>query len=138
MPEAKKRGRPPNGDLNNPKVVKAICDGLALGKSIAEICKAKDMPAESTVYLRMANDPDFRSTIAQAKEAQQDYEIDQIVEMADKATPEDWQVVKLRIWARQWRASKLAPKKYGDKLEANLNHSGGVRLTVSTGVPDDE
>jgi len=25
------------------------------------------------------------------------------VEMADEATLEDWQLVKLRIWARQWR-----------------------------------
>ena len=45
---------------------------------------------------------------------------DQCVRMADEATPEDWQVVKMRIWARQWRASKLAPKKYGDKVEQTL------------------
>ena len=50
-----------------------------------------------------------------AREAQQEYEADYCVEMADEATPENWQLVKLRIWARQWRAAKLAPRRYGDK-----------------------
>lgn len=82
---------------------------------MAEVCKADDMPAESTVYLKMANDESFRSEIARAREAQQEAEIDRTVDMADAATPDDYQVVKLRIWARQWRAAKLSPKKYGDK-----------------------
>ena len=43
--------------------------------------------------------------------------------MADAATPEDWQVVKLRIWARRWRASKLAPKVYGERIDANISES---------------
>jgi hypothetical protein len=65
----------------------------------------------------MAEVPAFAERVSKARAAQQDREIEECVLMADQATPEDWQVVKLRIWARQWRASKLAPKKYGDKLE---------------------
>lgn len=107
--------RPPNGDLNDPTVVEELCSRLVSGKSMAAVCAADDMPAESTVYLRMANDENFRSIIARAREAQQEAEIDRTVDMADRATTEDHQVVKLRIWARQWRAAKLAPKKYGDK-----------------------
>jgi hypothetical protein len=39
----------------------------------------------------------------------------------------------LRVDARKWKASKLAPKRYGDKMD--LNHSGnlkieGVRRTI--------
>lgn len=109
-------GRPANADLDDPEVVAKICDALIAGKSMASVCAADDMPAESTVYLRMAKDPDFRSAIAQAREAQQEAEIDRTVDMADMATAEDHQVVKLRIWARQWRAAKLAPKKYGEKM----------------------
>lgn len=47
--------------------------------------------------------------------------VDDTVDLADEATPENVHVVKLRIWARQWRAAKLAPKKYGDSV--NLKHS---------------
>src|SRR3984885_11190199 len=52
----------------------------------------------------------------------------QTVDMADAATPEDWQVVKLRIWARQWRASKLAPKVYGERIDAKI--SGALSLSA--------
>jgi hypothetical protein len=32
------------------------------------------------------------------------------------------------ISSKQWRASKLAPKKYGDKLD--MNHSGGMVVKI--------
>jgi len=119
--------RPANADLNDPAVVEKICDALISGKSMASVCAADDMPAESTVYLKMANDDEFRSAIMRAREAQQEAEIDRTVDMADAATPEDHQVVKLRIWARQWRAAKLAPKKYGDKIDVT---SGGEPVAL--------
>jgi hypothetical protein len=120
-----KIGRPANADLNDPAVVERICERMIAGEAIATICKDNDMPAESTVYVKMAADESFRSIIAKAREAQQEAMIDCTVAMADAATIEDWQVVKLRIWARQWRAGKLAPKKYGDKLDVT---SGGDKL----------
>lgn len=43
--------------------------------------------------------------------------IDETIEMADAATPQNWQVMQMRIWARQWRAAKLASRTYGDKVE---------------------
>jgi ABC-type nitrate/sulfonate/bicarbonate transport system ATPase subunit len=70
----------------------------------------------------MAKDEAFRTRIARAREAQQDALMDETLEMADAATAEDWQVVELRIWARQWLAAKLAPKKYGEAML--LKHAG--------------
>lgn len=125
-------GRPAKADINDPKVVERICDELIAGKGMTEICAAKDMPAKSTVYLKMAQDEEFRSIITRARKAQQDAEIDRTIEMADAATAEDWQVVRLRIWARQWRAAKLAPKTYGDST--SVKHEGGVTVNVVTGV----
>lgn len=102
--------------LDDPEVVDRLCERLASGEGMSAICRDEGMPAATTVYARMAVDADFRTRIARAREAQQESEMDGCIDMADAATTEDWQVVKLRIWARQWRASKLAPKKYGDKL----------------------
>lgn len=93
----------------------ALCDAIASGQSVRSSAHLAGI-SEPTVYRMMARDAEFASKIAAARSAQQDYEADNCVNMADDATPEDWQVVKLRIWARQWRASKLAPKKYGDKV----------------------
>ena len=109
--------------LDDHEVVTTLCSRIASGESILAICKAKDMPAARTVYARMAENDEFRASIARAREAQQEYEADRCVEMADEATLEDWQLVKLRIWARQWRASKLAPRKYGDKPVADAAQS---------------
>lgn len=99
------------------ELTQRICDEIAGGSGIREIARQKWSPSEPSIYRRMAADDDFCRKINKARAAQQDREVEECVHMADEATPEDWQVVKLRIWARQWRASKLAPKKYGDRLE---------------------
>jgi hypothetical protein len=118
-------GRP---SLDDSAVVDELCARIIAGEGIKAICRDDDMPAHRTVYERMAADEAFRTRIARAREAQQEALIDETVEMADAATVEDHQVVKLRIWARQWRASKLAPKKYGDKLDATIGNPDGTPI----------
>ena len=91
----------------------------------------------------MARDPAFKTIIAGAREAQQDAIIESLIDMADNATPETVNVVKLQIWARQWVAAKLAPKKYGDKqaIELTGRDGGPIQTAVATidvGRLDDE
>lgn len=119
-------GRPTDASLDDPAIVDQICNRLISGEGMKAICASEGMPSQSTVYVRMASDDAFRTRIARAREAQQEAQIDDTVDMADAATIEDHQVVKLRIWARQWRASKLAPKKYGDKI----THAGDAENPV--------
>ena len=73
----------------------------------------------------MARDKAIADKHAWAREQQQEAEVDHMVAMADEATEENYNVVKLRIWARQWRAAKLAPKKYGERTttDVNVKHS---------------
>jgi hypothetical protein len=137
------------------KLFDTICERIAQGQSLREISKDPDMPSQVSFFKWVGNDEKLAKQYARAREAQADLIFDEILEIADDARNdymartedgEDFQTLnhehvqrsRLRIDARKWMAGKLAPKKYGDKLEANLNHSGGVRLTVSTGVPDDE
>lgn len=97
-------------------ILEKICDGLIAGNSLRSICKPEDMPRDADVYLEMAKNADFRAAITRARTAQQEAMIDSTIDMADEADESNYNVVKLRIWARQWRAAKLAPKKYGDKI----------------------
>lgn len=120
--------RPTEAPLDDPAVVDALCSRLIAGEGLKTICASEGMPSRSAVYERMAVDEAFRTRIAGAREAQQDAHIDETVEMADAATVADHQVVKLRIWARQWRASKLAPKKYGDRIDATVGNPDGSPL----------
>lgn len=108
------------------EVFDEICEQIADGKSLRDICKSDNMPNKSTVFRWLAQDEKLRDQYALAREEQGESHADEIVAIADKATPEDVQVAKLRIDARKWTASKLTPKKYGDKLD--LNHSGGVKI----------
>lgn len=105
-----------------------VCEGLISGKSIVEVCKPKNMPSYNAVYLAMAKDELYAKSIARAREAQQDFIADQNVMMADKATPENVRVVQLRIWARQWRAAKLAPRKFGEKISQEVTGRDGAAL----------
>jgi hypothetical protein len=98
---------------------------------MGQACAQADCPSKTAVYARMASDNDFRTTIARAREAQQHAMIDDTIDLADSATPENWQVVKLRIWARQWRAAKLAPKVYGTVAEpANAVEANPLALLL--------
>jgi hypothetical protein len=65
----------------------------------------------------MATNESFATKCARAREDQADYMDDLILEVANACTPETAQADRVRISAYQWRASKLKPKKYGDKLE---------------------
>jgi hypothetical protein len=124
-------GRPPTKPSpDDPQAVERLCQLLIGGMSMTEACAQEDCPARTAVYAKMAADEVFRATIARAREAQQHAMIDETIEMADAATPENWQVVKLRIWARQWRAAKLAPKVYGEKVEVGGSAENPLTLLI--------
>jgi len=91
-----------------------ICEQLAEGISLRKICLAEDMPGKSTVFRWLWANIEFRDQYERAREAQADTLADEITDIADDAEG-DPQRDKLRVDARKWVASKLKPKKYGDK-----------------------
>ena len=124
-------------NVHDDGMLDAICAGLAEGKNIKAACAGDAMPSYQDVYKEMARNADFANVIAHARVAQQDFIADEIIDMADEATVENWNVVKLRIWARQWRAAKLAPKKYGDKIaHEHAGPNSGPILSVGVATSD--
>jgi hypothetical protein len=121
------RGRPPiKPSAYDDAAIDALCQRLVSGMGMNQACKLPECPSRSAVYERLALDEQFQTRIARVREIQQYAVMDDIVDMADAATPENWQVVKLRIWARQWTAAKLAPKIFGDKRQVELNSAPGI------------
>lgn len=123
-------GRP--SKFNQP-VADEINRRLAKGESLRSICNGSDMPHLSTV-MRWLADPDradFREQYAHAREVQADTLFDECLDIADDASgdtkvtegggevcnTEFVQRAKLRIETRKWMVGKLAPKKYGDKID---------------------
>jgi hypothetical protein len=134
-----------------------ICRRLAGGDSLRKICSEDAMPDKTTVLRWLGQNESFRTQYARAREEQADHFAEEIVDIADEdpalameaSRGEDEDAVlrvdgaavarqRLRIDARKWFASKVAPKKYGDaiKLEGagpNGEHLMQAVVNVSIG-----
>ena len=93
-----------------------ICERLIEGESLRSICSDKDMPSRATVLRWMGADAAFEAKCARARVLQADTLFEELQSIADEGNPDDVQRAKLRVSVMQWRASKLAPKKYGDRI----------------------
>jgi hypothetical protein len=138
--EVSKTGRPTKHTPDREDVLlELIADGMSLVKASKEI----DVGI-ATVFRWLDADPIFRDKYAKAKEAQAEKFADEIVAIADETevssvvTPDgevnlrlDATAVarnRLRVDARKWVASKLLPKKYGDKMQTELSGNVGIGL----------
>ena len=122
---------PPEDDLDNPKVIGDVCARLAAGETTHSVCKSYKHSFARRFWNKMKDDPEFATTVEKARIAGQDAMAAETIDIADEASPEDVQVRKLRIWARQWYASKLAPKKYGDRVHTEITGNDGAPLVIS-------
>lgn len=133
---AKKIGRPSSFTQ---KMADRICARIADGESLRSICAGKDMPSRTSVFKWLAEHRSFADQYARAREAQADTLADQILEIADDSTRDtietesgpradaEWIArSRLRVDARKWLASKMAPKKYGEKIDIDANVTGRI------------
>src|ERR1043165_3321156 len=125
-----------------------ICQRLSQGESLRAICRDDEMPSKTSVLRWLDTNEEFRAQYARAREAQADFYAEEIIEISDDGT-NDWmarrseaqkgagiengwvvngehvQRSRLRVDARKWFASKVAPKKYGEKLVQELSGPEG-------------
>jgi len=102
------------------ELIENICEMLADGKSMRTVAKEKSMPAMSTMFRWLRESDEFKEQYEIAKQESSDSMVEEINEIADN-TEGDTQRDRLRIDARKWTASKLKPKKYGDKIDHTTN-----------------
>lgn len=155
QPDPKPVGRP---TTYNEDIANKICERISEGESLRSICREEDMPAKATVFTWLNKHKEFSDQYTRAKEEQAEVLADDIVNISDEvgqpliiegsAVLIDGKPVmivdaaavnhaRLRVDARKWVASKLKPKKYGDKIEVGgpnggaipVQHSGSVTLT---------
>lgn len=105
-----------------------ICAELAQGKSIRTVCAMDGMPSVATIFNWIHTNPTFLEQYTRAKEESADALVDEMQHLSDTVEPDKNAVAKarLQVETRKWIASKLKPKKYGDKLDVE---SGGQPLT---------
>lgn len=93
----------------------AVCEQIAIGKSIPQISSMEGMPDKATIYRWIAKDEEVCDKYTRAKSTGVEVHIDEMLEIAD--TEEDVNRARLKIDTIKWTASKLKAKKYGDKMD---------------------
>ena len=121
----KKAGRP---SVYSKKVVKELCTRLGNGENLNQICSDSHMPGRATVNEWVIKDKrGFAAKYARARNMGLDWMADNLLDIADdgsndwigdtgKVNHENINRSRLRVDARKWYLSKLAPKRYGDKV----------------------
>ena len=141
----RKRGRPSTYDA---AIAKRICERLAMGETLRGICMGRGMPGESTVRGWVVQDVEgFAAQYARARDMGLDSLADEILEIADDDTRDSYVDAdgsrkrnnaainrdRLRVDTRKWFLSKLAPKRYGQRVEVSATTADPV-IRVITGI----
>jgi hypothetical protein len=105
-----------------PELAETICARLEAGEPLAQICRDAEMPGVRTVLRWADENEEFADQYRRAQQAQAEQLDARIDEIARTAVDKDSAAAaRVQITALIWRASKQAPKKYGDRLDVTSN-----------------
>lgn len=146
MSDVVKMGRP---STYTPEIAATVCERISKGETLRQVCRDEGMPSVPT-FLRWVGDnvDGLTEQYTRARSALMDHWAEEIVDIAEDGS-NDWmekrkrdgevEVVldrehvarsQLRIDTRKWLLSKLAPKKYGDRI----THAGDAENPVHVDV----
>jgi len=130
-----------------PELTDIICERLASGESLRSISRDSDMPACSTMFKWMREHEQFSKQYVKAKEESADALVEDMLDIADNQVTQPLMIdgkpveingevvmvkdavgvnhARLRVDTRKWAASKLKPKKYGDKVQQEVSGPDG-------------
>ena len=128
-----------------PELTDEFCERLSDGESLRSICRDDKMPTAKTIYSWMRKYESFLTQYAIAKEESADALVEDMLDIADNETTTPVMVegrplmvdgkpvmgvdsaavarARLMVDTRKWAASKLKPKKYGEKIQQDTTHS---------------
>lgn len=137
------------------EIADKICEVISTSpKSLKTIAQELNVTV-SSVHKWLSENKEFSDKYARAHEDRADFLAEEILEIADSIEKDTIKVnkfgklveventewvnrSKLKIDARKWVASKLKPKKYGDKLDvdASIKHEVEIFKGINLDVKD--
>lgn len=138
------------------KYSEALADKICLRimmstEGLHSICKDDGMPCPATAFNWLNEHKEFLDKYARAKEIQAELLADEIISIADttiegtktKVTDRGTEIItgdmiehrRLQVDARKWKASKLYPKRFGDKLDVT-SKDGAIGKTSQIILPN--
>lgn len=128
------------GSKKSPELKQAIVDRVSAGETLTSICRDIGV-ATRTVYDWMEADPELSAQFASARARGYDAIADECLSIADDDSQdyietedgpalnrEHIQRSKLRVETRLKLLAKWDPKRYGERLQADVN--GGLSLKI--------
>ena len=111
-------------DEDKERIFEEIFERMSEGEALRNILMDDDMPSTQTFYRWIDEDENKSKQYARASRKRADAIFEGVLDIADNNTADRCsdnavavQRDRLRVDARKWIASKLNPKKYGDKVD---------------------
>lgn len=126
---------------NKSELVEVICASMAQGRSLRQSCKQANLGI-STFLLWTSSDPALDEQYTRAREAMLDAILDETLALCDAPIPcddhgkTDVGLVnqrRLQVDTRKWLLSKLAPQRYGDRLDVTMTDA---RISIRGALQD--
>lgn len=126
------------------EIINTICEGIAQGKALRNICNEEGQIDVTTFYKWIDDDEDKTKQYTRATTDRADSIFEDILDIADSQGDDVYKDkegkehvnhdninrARLRVDARKWAASKMNPKKYGDKV-INENHNQNTEIPAT-------
>lgn len=117
------------------KLARTICDRIAAGGLITDICAEHGFPDYMTFRRWKEQRADFAENIARARAEQMDYYADQITKLNSELNAKNWQYKTAQIRNTQWLMGKLKACTYGERTVVAGDKNAPLGLTVISSVP---
>jgi len=126
-----------------PDLAASICERLAAGESMRSVSRDDEMPSMTSLFKWLREHEEFAQQYAIAKDESADALVEDMLDIADNQVEQPILVngepviidgkplmakdavsvnhARLRVDTRKWAASKLKPKKYGDRITQDVN-----------------
>lgn len=123
-------------DKQKEKLINTICERIAKGRSLRSVLKDNGMPCRQSFHDWVDEKKERIDQYIRAREDRADTIFEDIFDIADSQegdtiTLEDGKKItnhdaiqraRLRIDSRKWMLGKMQPKKYGDRLELEVDN----------------
>lgn len=150
MAEKNPRGRPPKNLATD--IQEHICRELSEGRSLRAICREDEAVtySEGSVRYYLIKDASFFALYARARDIGLDVMMGEILDICDDGSNDFYEKERkdgskyeapdheninrsrLRVDTRKWTLSKLAPKRYGDKIQTEITNPDGSLQPLTT------
>lgn len=132
-----KLGRP---STYTEEVGNEICRRIGNDEPLIKICAEEGMPARETVFSWLKLHDNFRASYENARKRQGHAVYDKLAQLEESVVDGtiDPQAANVVIRSRQWRAARMVPENYSDKVINEHTGKDGGPIKVETTVIDPE